>query len=338
MRIPIVYRLVPAIGFAAVLTLASLVPVSQAATEADVPATLTISAGAESPGGDVQLNAFAPHTITISTGDSVTWRVDSAEFHTVHFLSGSIAPEFVMAEPTGVFFNPAVVQPSGGSSYDGTGVAGSGLITQGETYTLNFSQPGTYEYVCLIHPGMKGTIVVKDGRDGTDSQASVDARRNQEVNAELAAHGIPLIMNTLGLESPEGVSATIAAGAGDDLAMVARFLPERVTVKAGDSVRWIWTDPGTPHTVSFLDGQVPPETVLPELQADGPPKLRLNPAVLEPAGDPSAYSGGLLSSGFLDPTQPNGTPSFTVRFDQPGTYEYVCMLHEGMTGTIVVEG
>jgi plastocyanin len=30
--------------------------------------------------------------------------------------------------------------------------------------------------------------------------------------------------------------------------------------------------------------------------------------------------------------------SFNVRFDQPGTYTYVCTLHPGMGGTIVVTG
>jgi plastocyanin len=26
-----------------------------------------------------------------------------------------------------------------------------------------------------------------------------------------------------------------------------------------------------------------------------------------------------------------------VTFNAPGTYEYLCLLHEGMTGTVVVE-
>jgi len=36
--------------------------------------TVTLSAGAESVGGDVQLNTFAPLQVTINVGDTVTWR------------------------------------------------------------------------------------------------------------------------------------------------------------------------------------------------------------------------------------------------------------------------
>jgi plastocyanin len=53
---------------------------------------------------------------------------------------------------------------------------------------------------------------------------------------------------------------------------------------------------------------------------------------------PSRYgvlpeAGAPFDSGVFDPGR-----SFTVRFDQPGTYTYVCTLHPGMGGTIVVTG
>jgi plastocyanin len=36
----------------------------------------------------------------------------------------------------------------------------SPLYGKGETFTTTVDQPGTVEYVCTIHPGMDGTIVV----------------------------------------------------------------------------------------------------------------------------------------------------------------------------------
>jgi plastocyanin len=30
-------------------------------------------------------------------------------------------------------------------------------------------------------------------------------------------------------------------------------------------------------------------------------------------------------------------PTFSVTFVQPGSYDYLCLLHDGMVGTIVVE-
>jgi plastocyanin len=38
---------------------------------------------------------------------------------------------------------------------------------------------------------------------------------------------------------------------------------------------------------------------------------------------------------FDDELGPGATSSFT--FDEPGTYEYLCRIHGGMTGTVVVE-
>jgi plastocyanin len=37
---------------------------------------------------------------------------------------------------------------------------------------------------------------------------------------------------------------------------------------------------------------------------------------------------------FAAPEQTSGV--FPHRFDTPGTYTYVCTLHEGMTGTVIV--
>jgi plastocyanin len=326
----------PRLGVAAVLLGAAL-----AASAVGATANVNMSAGAESAGGDVQVNTFAPRTLTVAAGDSVTWRIDSAEFHTIHFLGGNPAPDFIDAGPDGVFLNAAATMPSGGSSYDGSGIAGSGLLTQGQTYSLSFPKPGTYDYVCLVHPNMKGSVVVKAAGEATDSQAVVDARRTAEVNADLARHGIGVLVSNMGELPAEGVSAGISAGAGDEAVMVARFLPGRVTVKTGDAVTWVWKDPLTPHTVTFLGGAPLPEVVIPRAEGSGPPRLELNPGVLAPAGEPTSYDGsGWLNSGFLDPAQmPPGSPAptFTVRFEAPGTYEYLCLLHEGMSGTIVVE-
>ncbi len=38
----------------------------------------------------------------------------------------------------------------------------SGVLTKGDTYTLTFTQPGTHEYVCLLHVdfGMRGAVTV----------------------------------------------------------------------------------------------------------------------------------------------------------------------------------
>ena len=77
--------------------------------------------------------------------------------------------------------------------------------------------------------------------------------------------------------------------------------------------------------------------IVPQPQPSGPPLLVFNPDVIEPRGTATGYQGdAYLNSGMLI----NGVPGepFVVTFTQPGTYDYVCLLHEnmGMKGTITV--
>jgi plastocyanin len=37
----------------------------------------------------------------------------------------------------------------------------SGTIEKGETKSVSFAKPGTYAYLCLFHPYMKGTVTVE---------------------------------------------------------------------------------------------------------------------------------------------------------------------------------
>jgi plastocyanin len=317
--------------------LASLFPMAGPATAAT---TLTISAGAQSPGKDVQLNVFAPGTTTINVGDTITWRLDSTEFHTVTFLAGQPEPEFVTPGPTGAFLNPAAVLPAGGNTYDGSAYTNSGLMmlggpgTEPPTYSLTFTKPGTYDYVCIIHPGMEGKVVVNAEGRSADTQSAVDARSRDEVNSLLAGDGISSIMSNVGELPAEGVTAGLAMGAGTAQVDVQRFFPPRVTIHAGDSLTWI-NKSLAPHTVTFLAGQAQPDVVNVQPQPAGPPQFQLNPTMFNPAGDPSAYDGSsYLNSGFTEPG-PNGT--YTVTFTQPGSYDYLCLLHPGMVGTVVVQ-
>lgn len=72
---------------------------------------------------------FVPSSLTVSTGTTVTWiNKDNVE-HTV----------------------------------TRQGMFDSGLVGPGETYTFTFNTEGTYDYVCTIHFGMEGTIVVEAG-------------------------------------------------------------------------------------------------------------------------------------------------------------------------------
>ncbi|MGV0038462.1 cupredoxin domain-containing protein [Mycobacterium colombiense] len=71
--------------------------------------------------------AFAPVTLTVPAGTTVTWTNRDEEPHTVAASDGS-------------FHSPGM----------GTGA----------TFTHTFPTAGTFDYVCSIHPMMRGTVVV----------------------------------------------------------------------------------------------------------------------------------------------------------------------------------
>jgi len=75
--------------------------------------------------------AFTPPTLTIPAGASVAWAVrKDPEQHTV--------------------------TPTTPGSFEG-----SGPLFDGDDYTVRFDTPGRYDYVCLFHPFMTGSVVVQ---------------------------------------------------------------------------------------------------------------------------------------------------------------------------------
>jgi plastocyanin len=71
---------------------------------------------------------FAPMTLTVAAGASVTWKNLDGEPHTVTSVDGLFR---------------------------------SGAIDQNESFTFKFDKPGTYKYLCSIHPRMTAEIIVQ---------------------------------------------------------------------------------------------------------------------------------------------------------------------------------
>ena len=284
----------------------------------------------------LQAQAFLPTTLTINEGDTVNWTF--APVHTVTFLSGSPPPELFMASSEGLELNPAVAFPAGGPDYDGTGYVNSGILpeTGGTSFALTFTKAGSYGYICLLHPGMAGTVIVQPaGSTYPMTQAQVDAQANSELYARLASANQQLQSARLTTQAnSDGTTTyTVINGIGGNQASVLRFLPVEVTIRAGDRVSFPVQDPHEVHTVTFYDPAGPvPAFLEPQPQPAGPPKLLIRNAT--PEGGTVVDRQGLFNSGILAPGQ-----SYTFTFPKPGVYTYVCMLHaaEGMFGTITVQ-
>ncbi len=96
-----------------------------------------------------------------------------------------------------------------------------------------------------------------------------------------------------------------------------RYVPDELTIKAGDTVRWINVG-GGPHNVQFKPGTVP----------DGAQAV-LNAAMANRIGD---MNGQLLMA-------PNATYEVDFTGAPAGEYPYVCTPHEmlGMVATLTIE-
>jgi plastocyanin len=71
---------------------------------------------------------FAPATLTVTVGDTVTWTNMDPVIHTATANSGA---------------------------FD------TGDLAQGESGSITFTEAGTFSYICTPHPSMTGTIVVQ---------------------------------------------------------------------------------------------------------------------------------------------------------------------------------
>jgi plastocyanin len=117
------------------------------------------------------------------------------------------------------------------------------------------------------------------------------------------------------------LGACAGGGGGDDntvsMQSGQRFEPGTLTVSAGTTVTFV-NDSDEGHTVTAYEEELP----------EGAPYFSSGGFDSEVAARDDV-AGGLLSTG----------EEFEVTFDQPGTYGYFCIPHEGsnMTGRIVVE-
>lgn len=105
---------------------------------------------------------FRPGEIEIRVGDTVTWA--GTHFHTISFNAPESArPFYERAEDGSIRENDvartAVGDPEG---WDGIGFFNSGMVTFEERFSVTFTRPGTYAYLCLIHFDMEGRVTVID--------------------------------------------------------------------------------------------------------------------------------------------------------------------------------
>jgi len=164
--------------------LLSVVSMIAIAPSAFADQTITNAPGSSTPG--CEPNCFIPSTVTIEVGETVTWdNTDGTAAHTA---------------------------TSGGPGGDDQGaVWDSSLIMAGMSFSFTFDTAGTYDYFCMVHPWMAGSVVVED-----EAAAEAEAAEAAEAAAAAAAAAEAAAAESLAAaEAAAEAAAAMAAPAID---------------------------------------------------------------------------------------------------------------------------
>jgi plastocyanin len=301
------------------------------------------TAGAQSHDLGKQALAFLPNEVWIHAGDEITWTFPTEEIHTVSFLKQDTSPQQTRPPRPGVGGGCPGTTPDG-SSFSGSTCVTSSELVGGQTYTVKFPTAGNFKVVCLVHANMTGAVhVLNPSAPLPDDQRSADFLANRQANA-LLADGAGLIGQAVSTAEQAGANAisvgigeVVATGGGSSSLSVMRFLRDSIVVKVGDSVEWTNLDPVTPHTITFGTEPANPQTQV-GLSAPDPDGARR--ATIASAND--SVSSGFIQASSQDRTGlaqvALGVTRFRVTFNTPGTFNYICALHdeEGMIGKVIV--
>ena len=172
-----------------------------------------VAVGSAVPGCEETNECYLPYEITVSVGDTVIWdNIDTAA-HTV--TSGNIS-----------------------DGHDG--LFDSGLFMSGSTFEYTFTETGTFEYFCMVHPWMTGQVVVNDDDAGITPVEEPTAEEKMEVE--------PTAEEKMEVE-PTTVSVAVGSAVPGCEETNECYLPYEITIQVGTTVIWS-NDDTAAHTVT----------------------------------------------------------------------------------------
>jgi len=172
----------------------SVVSMIAIAPSAFADQTITNAVGSETPG--CEPDCFIPSTATVEVGAIVTWdNTDGAAAHTA----------------------------SAGNPDDGpSGVWDSSLIMAGQSYSYTTDTAGTFDYYCMVHPWMEGTLIVEEAGAADAAAAAAAAATATEPEPEPE----PVMVSQPAEEKKGGGCLIATAAFGSEMAPQVQFLRE----------------------------------------------------------------------------------------------------------------
>jgi plastocyanin len=300
--------------------------------------------GAQSKDMGKQVIAFLPNELWVHVGDNVKWTSASGDIHTASFfIADQKVNNFTVGCPG---YSPS------GASFDGSACVSARPLGYGKSFSVKFTKAGNYKLLCLVHPHMTGVVHVlaqvaalphdqhfyDEQAEGQIHSILADADQDKEHHGHEHADDMVAarVLPRNGVAA--GIGEMNATAAGFQSLSVVRFLKETIEVHVGETVEWSVLDPALPHTITF--GAEPanpgPPSANVTFDADGG-----RHATLHAPGDRAASGviGAVAENQVGVAQSPASIPVFRVTFTGPGTYPYICALHDnlGMVGKVIVK-
>ena len=176
------------------MSVVSMIAIAPSAFAAHHEVTIENAPGSSAQG--CEPDCFIPSIVTVDLGTIVTWLNTDTAAHTA--TSGSPGGDDVGA----VWDSSLIMNREGMNSF---------------SYTTD--TVGTFDYFCMVHPWMAGTLIVEDAAAAAAEAAAADAAAAQAAAA--AAMAAPAI-DAADYITTSGVSVTsITANADDDSVIIA---------------------------------------------------------------------------------------------------------------------
>jgi len=176
------------------LTVFSIIAIAPSAFADHTTATVTNAPGSSTPGCEPE--CFIPSIVTIDVGGEVTWENNDTAAHTT----------------------------TAGSPQDGpSGVFDSSLIIAGSSFSHTFDSAGTYDYFCMVHPWMIGTVVVSAEEMEHAEEMGHDEMEEMGHGDDHTASGIEDLSDQFVASVTSGVIHHIGANSDDDTLIVHLF-------------------------------------------------------------------------------------------------------------------
>ena len=178
------------------LAIFSLIAIAPSAFADHTSVTVTNAPGSSVPGCEETADGcFIPSMVTIDIGGEVIWENNDTAAHTI--TSGT-----------------AVEGPSG--------VFDSSLVMAGSSFSHIFDAAGTFDYFCMVHPWMAGTVMVSS-EEIHDDMEEMEGMKEMGHSDDHAAKGIENLSDQFTTTLTSGVIHHIGGNTDDSTLLVHLF-------------------------------------------------------------------------------------------------------------------